>query len=59
MHKQLLAMMEAAGIKVLGRSEVWPTHSKASDPDDPLRAAERTSLWRLGMRWIAGLVVGA
>ncbi|WP_137896591.1 class I SAM-dependent methyltransferase [Ramlibacter sp. 2FC] len=52
-REQLLAMIEAAGLQVLGRRDVRPTHRKASDPGDPLhaaRAAERTSLWRLGVR---------
>ena len=50
-RENLLAWIGAAGLKVLGRHDVRPTHSKAADPDDPLysaRAAEVTSLWRLG-----------
>lgn len=50
-RETLLAWIENAGLKVLGRLDVRPTHAKASDPDDPLhaaRAAEVTSLWRLG-----------
>lgn len=52
-REQLLSMIEAAGLQVLGRRDVRPTHRKASDPGDPLhaaRAAEVTSLWRLGLR---------
>jgi len=48
----LLEWIGAAGLKVLGRHDVRPTHAKAADPDDPLhaaRAAEITSLWRLGV----------
>jgi SAM-dependent methyltransferase len=48
---QLLAMIEAAGLKVLGKRDIRPRHAKASDAGDPLhkaRAAELTSLWRLG-----------
>ena len=48
---ELLAWIEAAGLKVLGRNDVRPTHAKALDKEDPLyraRAAEVTSLWRLG-----------
>jgi SAM-dependent methyltransferase len=48
---ELQAMIDAAGLKVLGRSDVRPQHPKASDPGDPLHAArarEVTSLWRLG-----------
>lgn len=50
---ELLAAFDAAGLKVLGRGETRPHHRRASDPDDPLhaaRAAEVTSLWRLGPR---------
>ena len=48
---ELLAWIEAAGLSVLGRNDVRPTHAKALDKEDPLyraRAAEVTSLWRLG-----------
>jgi len=51
-RENLLAWIGAAGLKVLGRHDVRPTHSKAADPDDPLhaaRTAETTSLWRLGV----------
>jgi methylase of polypeptide subunit release factors len=47
---ELLAMFAAAGIVVVGRSEVRPQHPRVSDRSDPLhaaRAAEVTSLWRL------------
>jgi methylase of polypeptide subunit release factors len=50
---QLLAAIEAAGLKVKERFDTKPTHPKASDRDDPLfeaRAAEVTSLWRLAPR---------
>lgn len=50
---QLLEEFEAAGLRVVGRSEVRPRHSRAADKTDPLhvaRAAEITSLWRLGAR---------
>lgn len=49
----LPAAIEAAGLKVVARTDVKPTHPKASDPDDPLHAARRaevTSLWRLAAR---------
>ena len=49
---ELLALIESHGLKVLGRYDVRPTHSKALDTQDPLyraRAAEVTSLWRLGV----------
>lgn len=50
---QLLAAIEAAGLKVLSKIDVRPQHPKASDQTDPLhaaRAAETTSLWRLAIR---------
>jgi SAM-dependent methyltransferase len=50
---ELLGLIEAAGLQVLGRSDVRPTHPRAADASDPLhaaRAAELTSLWRLGAK---------
>jgi SAM-dependent methyltransferase len=47
----LLQAIGAAGLQVLGRIDTWPQHRKAQDATDPLhaaRAAEVTSLWRLG-----------
>ena len=52
-RSELLAAFQAAGLKVLDRSDVRPSHSRASDKTDPLhaaRAAEVTSLWRLAVR---------
>jgi len=49
----LLAAIEAAGLNVVTRVDVKPTHPRASDASDPLhtaRAAELTSLWRLAAR---------
>ncbi|MRW84232.1 methyltransferase [Pseudoduganella sp. FT26W] len=49
-REQLLAWIAAAGLKVLDRHDVRPTHPRAADASDPLhaaRAAEVTSLWRL------------
>ncbi len=49
----LLAAIEAAGLNVVARVDVKPTHPRASDASDPLhtaRAAELTSLWRLAAR---------
>ncbi len=51
-REQLLAWVTAAGLQVLGRIDTRPTHRKAADTSDPLhaaRAAEVTSLWRLGL----------
>ena len=48
---ELLALVADAGLAVLGRLDARPRHGKATNPDDPLhaaRAAEVTSLWRLG-----------
>ncbi len=48
---ELLAAIESAGLKVLGRLDAKPQHSKVLDASDALhdaRAAELTSLWRLG-----------
>jgi len=50
---ELLAAIDDAGLKVLDRMDVRPSHPKASDVEDPLhaaRAAEVTSLWRLAAR---------
>jgi methylase of polypeptide subunit release factors len=49
----LLALIDAAGLRVLGRLDAKPRHPKASDASDPLhaaRAVELTSLWRLAVR---------
>jgi len=50
---ELLGLIDAADLQVLGRSDVRPTHPRAADTSDPLhaaRAAELTSLWRLGAK---------
>lgn len=50
---ELLGWIDAAGLKVLGRSDIRPRHPKAADADDPLfaaRKAEVTSLWRLAAK---------
>ena len=52
-REELLAAIDAAGLKVLQRIDARPRHPKASDPTDPLhaaRAAEVTSLWRLALQ---------
>jgi SAM-dependent methyltransferase len=49
-RSQLLAEFEAAGLTVVDRRDVAPTHPRVADKTDPLhaaRAAEITSLWRL------------
>lgn len=48
---ELLAAIAGGGLKVLGRVDTKPEHPKAQDEADHLhraRAAELTSLWRLG-----------
>ena len=50
-RSDLLAAIAAGGLKVLGRLDVKPEHAKVLESSDPLhaaRAAETTSLWRLG-----------
>lgn len=47
----LLDAIDDAGLVVIARMDTRPTHARASDRSDPLhtaRAAEVTSLWRLG-----------
>ncbi len=48
---ELMGWIVEAGLQVLGRKDVKPLHPKTEDRTDPLhaaRAAEVTSLWRLG-----------
>ncbi len=48
---ELLDLIEDSGLRVLERHDTRPTHGRASDAGDPLhvaRAAEITSLWRMG-----------
>jgi len=50
---ELLAAIDVAGLKVLGKIDVKPHHPRVSDTSDPLhaaRAAELTSLWRLAVK---------
>jgi len=52
-REELLGWIDAAGLKVLGRSDIRPRHPKAADAEDPLfaaRKAEVTSLWRLAAK---------
>lgn len=51
-RNELLATINAAGLKVLARLDVQPHHPKIADATDPLhaaRAVEITSLWRLAV----------
>ena len=52
-REELLGWIDAAGLRVAGRLETKPHHSKVADASDPLhaaRAAEVTSLWRLALK---------
>lgn len=52
-RSELSAAFDAAGLRVLGRIDVRPSHPRAFETTDPLhaaRAAEVTSLWRLAVR---------
>ncbi len=52
-RSELLAAIDAAGLKVVDRIDARPVHPKVSDEADPLhaaRAAEVTSLWRIAVR---------
>ncbi|MEO8738078.1 MAG: class I SAM-dependent methyltransferase [Casimicrobiaceae bacterium] len=52
-RSDLVGTFEAAGLRVVDRSDVRPIHPRARDATDPLhaaRAAEVTSLWRLAAR---------
>jgi hypothetical protein len=52
-RETLLALIDEAGLTVLGRSDIQPCHPRIADTDDPLhaaRAAEITSLWRLALK---------
>jgi SAM-dependent methyltransferase len=52
-RSELLAAIDAAGLKVVDRIDARPVHPKVSDEADPLhaaRAAEVTSLWRMAVR---------
>jgi methylase of polypeptide subunit release factors len=52
-REELLAAIDKAGLTVLDRSDIRPTHPRSSDATDPLhaaRAAEVTSLWRLAAK---------
>jgi methylase of polypeptide subunit release factors len=49
--RALLGWIADAGLRVLGRLDTRPRHGRPLDATDPLhaaRAAEVTSLWRLG-----------
>ena len=52
----LLAAIESAGLRVVGRLDTVPVHGKVQDVTDPLHAArsrEITSLWRLQPRQVS------
>jgi len=50
---ELLAIIDEAGLQVVGRIDTRPNHPRVRDATDPLheaRQAEVTSLWRLAIR---------
>ena len=50
---ELLALIDAGGLRVVARADARPAHPKSFDAADPLHAARRaevTSLWRLAVR---------
>jgi D-serine deaminase-like pyridoxal phosphate-dependent protein len=50
---ELMAAFEQSGLKVVDQIDVRPSHPRVFDRSDPFhaaRAAEVTSLWRLGER---------
>ena len=50
---ELLALIEAANLRVARRTDIKPNHPRSQDKDDALhaaRAAEVTSLWQLAAR---------
>jgi SAM-dependent methyltransferase len=52
-RETLLRWIEEGGLEVLDRTDIRPQHAKTKDTQDPLhiaRAAEVTSLWRLGIK---------
>ncbi len=51
-REQLLEQIESAGLVVIDKHDIRPTHPKSKDDEDPLadaRQAETTSLWCLGV----------
>lgn len=52
-REELLALIDAGGLNIIGRLDARAAHPRAADASDPLhaaRAAEVTSLWRLAAR---------
>ena len=52
-RSDLLAWIEAAGLRIIERLDIKPKHPKTADTEDALhaaRAAEITSLWRLTIK---------
>jgi methylase of polypeptide subunit release factors len=52
-REELLQMIDAAGLRVAGKSDIKPHHPRVSDTSDSLhvaRTAELTSLWRLAVK---------
>ncbi|MFG2576366.1 methyltransferase [Streptomyces sp. NPDC048481] len=52
-RRQLLAAIDASGLRIVGKADVKPRHPRSRDATDPLHAARKaevTSLWRLAVR---------
>ena len=52
-RETLLHWIDEGGLEVSERKDIKPRHGKTADTEDPLhiaRAAEVTSLWRLGIK---------
>ncbi len=52
-RETLLALIDDAGLKVVGKDDIKPRHGKAADSTDPLFAArskETTTLWKLEIK---------
>ena len=52
-REDLLALIDKAGLAVVGKIDIKPRHARVFDAADPLhvaRAAEITSLWRLAVK---------
>jgi len=52
-RKELLDMINTAGLTIIDKQDIKPQHPRVLDTDDPLhkvRAAEVTSLWRLSAK---------
>lgn len=52
-HEDFLSIIDTAGLEIIDKMDIEPTHKKVKDQSDPLhkaRALEVTSLWRLKVK---------